>query len=140
MAITVTRSRVKEKCSITSSTYDSTIDNLIAEIVPAATFAIRDEHIEDTGNTGLQATLNLAVAEIVCGELLEQLQREPGALERVAIGDLEIAPGLPRDWPGALGVKSAGWERLRPYLKPDVAGKSATVAAAGGKPANLSAY
>lgn len=134
MALSVTRARVKEKCSISSSTYDSTIDNLIAELVPAIAFAIRDEHITDTGNTGLQATLNLASAEIVCGELLEQIQREAGAMEKVRLGDFELWPPSPSIWSGALGIKDSGWARLKPFLKVDVAGVRAKPMAAGGKP------
>jgi hypothetical protein len=140
MAISVTRSRVKEKCSISSSSYDSTIDNLIAEIVPAITHAIRDEHIADTGNTNLQATLNLGAAEIVCGELLEQIHREAGAMERVRLGDFEIWPPSPSVWPGALGIKEAGWARLRPFLKADVSGVRAKPVGASGRPAELGQY
>lgn len=134
MAISVTRARVKEKCSISSSTYDSTIDNLIAEIVSAVTFAIRDEHIADTGNTGLQATLNLGAAEIVCGELLEQIQREQGAMEKVRLGDFELWPPSQSVWAGVLGIKDQGWARLRPFLKADASGVRAKPIAAGGKP------
>lgn len=133
MALSVTRARVKEKCSISSSTYDSTIDNLISELVPVIAFAIRDEHIADTGNSGLQATLNLAAAEIVCGELLEQIQREIGAMEKVKLGDFELWPPSPRDWLGVLAIRDSGWKRLAPYLKPDASGKRATAGAAGGK-------
>lgn len=115
MALNVTRARVKEKCGIAATTYDSTIDSLIAEFVPAIQFAIRPEHIADTGNTGLQATLNLGAVEIVAAEFLDQLAREPGAFETVTVGDLTLAPS---DRPARL-LQSAGWRRLGPYLKLD---------------------
>lgn len=133
MALSVTRARVKEKCSISTSSYDATIDNLISELVPAISFAIRDEHLADTGNTGLQATLNLAAAEIVCGEILEQTQREQGAMEKVRLGDFELWPPSPKDWIAVLAIKDSGWKRLAPYLKADASGRKATTGSSGGK-------
>lgn len=135
MALSVTRSRIKEKCSIASTTYDTTIDNLIAEQVPVITYAIRDEHIADTGNTGLQATLNLGALEVVCGEILDQIRRETGAMEHVRLGDFELWPAIAKDALGPLGLKEAGWARLKPFLKADLSGRSAGVASGGGKPA-----
>lgn len=134
MSLAVTRTRVKEKCSITSTTYDTTIDNLISEQVPVISYAIRDEHIADTGNTGLQATLNLGALEVVCGENLDQIRRETGAMEHVRLGDFELWPALLKDSPGPFGLKESGWARLRPFLKTDQSGRAATVVSGGGKP------
>jgi hypothetical protein len=102
---------VKEKCGIAVTDYDTTIDNLIAEQLPAIEYSVRPEHISD-GNAGLQATLNLAAAEIVCGEFLAQLGRTPGYLDRLRLGDLEI-------WPARSGLTESGWSRLHPFLKED---------------------
>lgn len=130
MALTVTRARVKEKCGISGTTYDSTIDNLISEMVSVIEYSVRAEHIADTGNAALQATLNLSAAEIICAEFLEQLSREPGASESITIGDLGLTPS---DAP-AKALKSAGWRRLMPYLKADAGeGAKAKVAVAKGK-------
>jgi hypothetical protein len=117
MAISISRSRVKEKCSVTGTSFDATIDNLIAELVPVIEHAIKPEHIADTGNSGLQDTLELGMTEIVCGEFLEQLARAPGAMERVRLGDFELWPPTPADWQAALSVKDTGWARLKPYLR-----------------------
>ncbi|KAA0239961.1 MAG: hypothetical protein EDM74_02480 [Armatimonadetes bacterium] len=133
MSLSVTSSRVKEKCGITVSDYDATISNLIGEITPVVEFAIRGEHLSDTGNTGLQATLKLGLTEVICGELLEQIAREPGALESVSIGDLALSPPPPQVWSTLAGLKRQGWARLRPFLKPDVAGVLATVLTGGSK-------
>lgn len=133
MSLSVTPSRVKEKCGITVSDYDATISNLIGEITPVVEFAIRGEHLADTGNTGLQATLKLGLTEVICGELLEQIAREPGALESVSIGDLALSPPPPQVWSTLAGLKRQGWARLRPFLKPDVAGVLATVLTGGSK-------
>jgi hypothetical protein len=130
MALSVTRARVKEKCSITGTTYDATIDALISEMVPVIEYAIRDAHIDDTANTKLQNTLNLGASEIVCGEFLEQLAREQGAMERVRLGDFELWPPEPSAWKAALLIKDGGWSRLKIYLKQDASGKSGTVDAA----------
>ena len=133
MALTVTLARVKEKCSLTGTTYDSTITNLINEMAPVIEYAIRDEHLNDTGNAKLQNTLSLGATEIVCAEILEQLQREAGALESVRLGDFALSPPEPADWPGALSMKDSGWKRLRPYLKPDPSGKAGAIAGGGSK-------
>jgi hypothetical protein len=129
MALSVTRARVKEKCGISGTTYDSTIDNLISEMAAVIEHFVRPEHIADTGNTGLQATLNLGATEIVCGEFLDQLSREPGALEKIVLGDLELEPAHGP----AFFIRKQGWGRLRPYLKFDPAESSTKVKAAKGK-------
>lgn len=121
MSLSLTRARVKEKCGIAASTYDSTIDNLITELMPVIQFAIRDEHIADTGNAGLQATLSLGTAEIVCAEFLDQLAQEPGASETVTVGELSFTPS---DAPQKR-LRQSGWHRLRPYMKSDPSGRTA---------------
>ena len=129
MALTVTRARVKEKCGISGTTYDSTIDNLISEMAGVIEYFIRPEHIADTGNAGLQATLNLGATEIVCAEFMEQLAREPGASEKIVLGDLALEP---TNGP-AFFIRKQGWGRLRPYLKFDPSEGSTKVKAAKGK-------
>ncbi len=113
MALTVTRARVKEKCAIADGTYDATIDNLIAEMVPVVEFAILTSSLADTGNTGLQATLSLGATEVVCGEFLAQKRRLEHA---VAPASGEVRPFDPTD-PSRLVAR--GWQRLRPHLKVD---------------------
>ncbi len=118
MALSVSRAAVKEKAGITVTTYDTPIDNLLTTWLAALTFAIADEHIADTGNAGLQATLNLAAAEMIAGEILAQIDREPGARDRFRLADLsverdDLGPGDPS------GLKAQGLARLRPFLKAD---------------------
>ncbi len=115
MAITVTRSRVKEKCAIADSDFDSTIDNLIAEFVPVIEYSLLDSFLADDANAGLQATLNLGAVEIICGEFLAQQSREFGATDTIHLGDVTLHPGC-----GCFGdLIAGGWNRLRPYLKLD---------------------
>ena len=130
MALSVTRARVKEKCGFTGTTYDATIDNLISEMAGVIEHSIHPGHIADTGNAGLQATLNLGATEIVCAEFLEQLAREPGASEKLTIGELSLEPVNDP----AFFIRKQGWARLKPYLKADPAeGTNPKVSAAKGK-------
>ena len=117
MSLTVTRARIKEKCGIDDSSYDTPIDNLISDYVAPIEFSVRSEYIADTGNSGLQATLNLAALEICCGEFIAQLLREPGASESVSIEGLTLTPFFTRSARDPSGLIVAGWSRLRPFLK-----------------------
>ena len=83
--------------------------------------AIRDELLADTGNAGLQATLNLGALEIVTGEFAALRLREPGGSEHVRVGDLEVVPFRGYDPADPFGQIRHGWRRLRPYLKVDPA-------------------
>lgn len=132
MSLTITRARVKEKCGIADTTYDATIDNLILELVPAITYAIRDEHVADTGNAGLQAILTLGATEIVCGEFAAQLLRTPGNGEIARLGGLTIEPlglGRPVD---PTGLATQGLARLKPFLKSDPSLRLVAAIGAGG--------
>jgi hypothetical protein len=115
--MTVTRSRVKERCAISDTSYDTTIDNLIADLVPAIEFSV-DPLLVASSDTGLQATLNLAALELVCGEFLALRLREPGAAEGITMGTFELRPPT-RDLTDPSGLKAQGAARLLPYLKPN---------------------
>lgn len=112
MSITVTRARVKEKCNISTTTYDTTIDNLIAEFGPVIELTLQTSAIADASLTG---TLDLGATEIVCGELLAQIRRQENALppSAEACGCRSFDPTDPS------GLAKRGWGRLRPYLKVD---------------------
>jgi hypothetical protein len=131
MGLTVTRARVKDRAGITSSTYDATIDSLIAELVPAIEFAVRTEHVNDLTNTGLQATLNLGALEIVTGEFIAQFIRVPGSGETLSIEGIKLEPWW-HDPIDPSGLRSLGWQRLRSYRKDDPAGQGSTAVRAGG--------
>lgn len=115
MAITITRAEIKRKSMIPASdtTYDSEIDALIGEMQPSIEYTIADEHLNETGNTKLQATLKLGVLEIISGEFLQQLNREAGAAEDLSAGGITI--GARKDYGASLAAQGA--ERLRPYGK-----------------------
>ena len=127
MAITVTRARVKEKCGISAATYDTLIDNLISDMVPAIEYRIRDEVLAD-GTSGLVATLALSALEIVCGEFLAFRLFEPGGTEKISLADLQINKNLS----DAYGLKHQGWSRLKPFLKEDPSGKTTTTVGGDG--------
>lgn len=115
MAITITKAEIKRKCRIASAdtTFDSDIDALIAEMQPCIEYDIASVYIDDTGNTRLQATLKLGIVEMLCGELLQQIAREPGASESLSIAGVSIG-SVP-----AHGAKlmAQGNARLAPFRK-----------------------
>ncbi len=115
MPITITRARVKEKCSISDTAYDTTIDNLILELTPVLEFLIEPSALASS-DPGLQATLNLAATEVACGELLTQRNRESGASEAIAFEGIKISP---TDTKLAQAIIGQGYARLEPYFKAD---------------------
>jgi hypothetical protein len=110
---------VKEKCSLTVSTYDSTIDSLIVEQGAAISYALKPEYIGDGLDANLQATLDLGATEVVCGELMAQICREPGATEGIALGEIQIWPTKRGSMNDPYLLIEAGWTRLRPFLRLD---------------------
>lgn len=134
MSLTVPLSRVKERCGLSTTDFDTLISNLTYDTLAALAFAIQDAVIADTGNSGLQATLNLAALEIVSGEFLVIHRQWPGFAESLQIGELKVTPGsiLSADDPS--GWKAQGWRRLAPYLKvPQASLVPAAVSAVAGK-------
>ena len=111
MIASPTTSRIKTKCRITSGAFDTDIATLASEITPVVEFASRPEVLAST-DAGLVATLDLAVTEIICAELLEERVRDEGAL----------SGSIPAD-SGTLVLRTAdrlrhrGWARLRPFLR-----------------------
>jgi hypothetical protein len=113
MSLTVTRARVKEKCGVSTTTYDTSIDDLILELVPVLEYQISAQALADSG-TGVIATLDLAATEIVCAEFLAERFRELGSTDSVTIGDVRL---VPRD--GSDELRRRGYDRLRPFLRSD---------------------
>lgn len=130
MALNVTRATIKRKCRISVTDFDTEIDDTISEQLPVIEFAVMPQHIADTGNSGLQATLNLGAAEIIAGEFLAQAFREPGSSEELRFADVSFGPRPPSHMRSSVadpfGLKDQGWARLAPYLKPAVASALAT--------------
>ncbi|MEN6372303.1 MAG: hypothetical protein ABFD64_09860 [Armatimonadota bacterium] len=92
MAISITNADVKRKCMLPASdtTYDTSIDALIAEMQPAVEFTIADSYLANTADTRLQAALKLGILEVISGEFLQQLAREMGSTEEFSIGGVTI--------------------------------------------------
>ncbi|HRF61142.1 MAG TPA: hypothetical protein PLH94_14660 [Fimbriimonadaceae bacterium] len=133
MSLSVTRAKVKEKAGIDVTDFDAAIDNLIADWIPVIEYALLPWALADTGNAGLQATLNLGAAELIAGEFLAQIGRKPGVLDAIQIGDLVLSP-LRRVPSDAYGLKEQGAARLRPYVRFDpIAPTPAPIAASQGK-------
>lgn len=134
MSLTVSSSRVKEKCGIDNTDYDTQISHLVDDWVPVIEYAIQESFLSDTSNTGLQATLTLGATELVSGEFVAQLARKPGAYDAVAIGDLSLRPAFAFNPADPSGMKAQGLERLRPFLKLDSQiGSLANISVAIGK-------
>ncbi len=112
MPITLTTADVKRKAMVTTSDHDSSIASLIAEMQPALEYSITDAYLTSS-DTNLQAALKLGMLEIITGELLEQLRRETGASEQLAVAGVTIGPAA------QTGVEliQQGATRLAPYLK-----------------------
>jgi hypothetical protein len=128
VALTVSVAVVRAKCRILDTEFDTEIEDLIDEQLPVIEYAVLAEHIANTGDTGLQATLNLGAAEIIAGEFLAQTFREPGVAEEIQVGELTIGNRLS---PRATIIdpymlKEQGWKRLSPYLKPRSASERAS--------------
>lgn len=133
MSLSVSRSRVKEKCAISTTAYDTTIDNLISEMTAVIAGALRPEY-SGAVEAGLQAAIDLGATEVVCGELLAQLCREPGATEGFAFGPLQVWPIKRGSMNDPYLLIEAGWARLRPFLRLDANVPTyASVLSAGGK-------
>lgn len=115
MSILITKADVKRKCMIPASdvTYDTSIDNLIAEMQPAVEFTVDDSYLADTANTGLQSAIKLGILEVISGEFLQQLAREMGSTEEFSIGGVTI--GRIKEHGPALIQQGAA--RLVPFLK-----------------------
>ena len=115
MAISISRTEVKRKCMISAAdtSHDSSIDALIAEMQPGIEYGIDDVYLGDLENARLQAALKLGVLEIISGEFLQQVMREPGASGSISIGGISIGE------PAQNGPKliAQGVERLKPFLK-----------------------
>lgn len=112
MSITITTDDVKRKCMISDSTYDSDISALISETQPAIEKRILSVHLDNTGDTDLQALLKLGMLELICAEFLEQLRREPGATEFFEAGKISIG----KMYVDGEKLGGQGAERLAPYL------------------------
>jgi hypothetical protein len=128
MSLTITVADVKRKCRLSVTDYDTDIQSLITETKPVIEYAIADRYLNDTSNTGLQATLQLGALEVISGEMLSQLLREEGATEQLQVGDFTIGDRPQRNRTINLidpyGLKTQGWNRLAPYLKAHVSVQS----------------
>ncbi|GIV06163.1 MAG: hypothetical protein KatS3mg016_1738 [Fimbriimonadales bacterium] len=116
--LTVTRAAVKRKLRLTTNEYDSEIDALIDEMVPALRYAIDPEYL-NTSDADLLATLNLGALEVVAGEMSATLYRELGAWMGFRLGWLQVDPPALRNPRDPTGLKAQGYARLKPFLKRD---------------------
>ena len=119
MAISISLAEVKRKCMIPAgdTSHDSSIDALIAEMQPGIEYGIDDVYLNDSENAKLQAAIKLGILEIISGEFLQQVMREPGASGSISIGGISIGE------PAQNGPKlvAQGVERLKPFLKQTIA-------------------
>lgn len=116
MSLVVTVAKVKEKAMVADSSLDGLVSRLVDEWVPVLEFALRPEFLADVTTPGLQETLNLGAVEAVAGELVSQLDREDGAVERFTFAFFEIG-GQRGPASDPSGLKAQGLARLAPFLK-----------------------
>jgi hypothetical protein len=124
MAITIATADVKRKCMIEGSDYDSDISALISEMQGAIEETILDEHLDDTTDTNLQKTLTLGILELICAEMIDQINRQVGETEEFKAGAILIkAKAVDGE-----RLRREGNARLAPYRKPTTSPAAATVA------------
>jgi len=93
--------------------------SLISLWVPILEFLIDPVVLADTSNTGLQALLSLAATEVISGEFLAQINRQPGWSDAVRIGSIELKPPTPFSISDPSGLVDQGMRRLAPFLRRD---------------------
>lgn len=123
MALSVSKETIKRKCRILNNEFDEEIEETIAEQLPVIEYAILPVHLADLA---LENTLNLGAAEVIAGEFLAQLWREPGSWERIDFGDFSIGSRDVSDIADPFGLKKQGYWRLAPFMKPSAPHKRAT--------------
>lgn len=115
--ITVQREDVKRKLRLSGTAYDSDIEALIDEMVPAIRYAIDPVYLQSP-EPDLLALLNLGALELVAGEMSATLWREVGAWVGFRLGWLQITPAyFPPNPLDPSGLKAQGYARLAPYLR-----------------------
>lgn len=131
MPIGIAIADVKQRLGISGTGDDARIQGLIDDYQPYLTHVVDAVHLSDP-DTYLQLALNLAALEIVCGEVIAMFARDPGALESVAVGDLDLSPPNPSIW-RMLDMRVTGWQKLQPFVKKHITIPVAEVLSAGGK-------
>jgi hypothetical protein len=124
MAIVITTNDVKRKCMIEGSDYDTEISALIAEMQGAIEETILDEHLENIGDTNLQKALTLGILELICAEMIDQINRQVGETEEFKAGAITIKA---KEIDGER-LRREGTARLAPYRKPTFTPATANVA------------
>jgi hypothetical protein len=111
LAITITTDDVKRKCMIDSSEFDSEISALISEMQPAVEKRILAEHLDNIGDTKLQALLKLGILEIISCEFLNEMNRDRSETEEFKAAGISFgAKPVNGD-----DLMAQGERRLRPY-------------------------
>ncbi|MBL8086693.1 MAG: hypothetical protein JNM85_01325 [Chthonomonas sp.] len=117
MGVSVSVAAVQQRLSLESAEYVSEINGLISAWVPVLNYAIEPVYVADTGNSGLQSTLNLAALELVTADMLAVLIRVPGLFDGMNVGALQVtAKDLHDD---VRAMREQGWARLSPFLRAD---------------------
>lgn len=116
MAFNVTISAVQQLAGVPATTYDSQISFLISLITEPYTLAVEPAFSADGGAFMM---MSLACTEMVAGELLAWLGRQPGASDQLDFGMLSVRPVAVKDPNDPSGLKAQGVARMRPYLRSD---------------------
>ncbi|MCE9558778.1 MAG: hypothetical protein K8R88_07480 [Armatimonadetes bacterium] len=132
MAFNVTVADVQKLSGAPPSTYDTQIQFMIDLFTNSLPGLVETKFVSDGA---IFQVLNLAGTEIVAGEFIAWLYRQPGYADRVKIGTVELIPFLGKSASDPSGLKAQGQKRLRPYLKFDSSPGAflADVLQAGGK-------
>lgn len=114
MAFNVTVAQVQQLAGVPSSTYDTQITFLIGLITEPYVLAVEPAFSADGGAFQL---MSLACVEMVAGELVAWLYRQPGLADELDFGTLSIRPYVGLNPNDPSGLKAQGMARMHPYLR-----------------------
>ncbi|MBL8049201.1 MAG: hypothetical protein JNJ45_11025 [Chthonomonas sp.] len=114
MAFNVTVAQVQQLAGVPSGTYDTQISFLITLITEPYTLAVDPALALDGGAFQM---MSLACVEMVAGELVAWLYRQPGYADELDFAMISVRPyaGLNPNDPS--GLKAQGMGRMHPYLR-----------------------
>ncbi len=121
MSVSVAVSDIKERLGISGTAEDAVIGQLINQLQPVIEAEIRPDLLGAGVDSRIGAAINYAAADLIAGEYAARAYRELGILDGVEVEGLVLRPYVPEDLNDPTGLRAAGQNRLKPYLRVDIA-------------------
>lgn len=118
MAFNITVAMVQQLSGVASGVYDTQITFLIGLISEPYVLAVDPEYALDGGAFQL---MSLAATEMVAGEFVAWLYRQPAFADELDFGTVSIRPYVGLNPNDPSGLKAQGMARMRPYLRTEPA-------------------